>query len=203
MNAFDGIDAFWYVIAGAAVAAGGALFYWLRRLARWLAKRAKDAAKEAFADAIQEHVKPQFEAIRQNTVDRASEIKREAMDAADGVRAENDSNVAAMTEALRVHTEAEGSLVREIVREEVAPLVANIEERAQFLERVDETMRTTTVVLEQHMDRDERITADAAAALSAGQGALLQVIEEHHSAVMQKIDAHDERLARIEEKLSP
>lgn len=197
----DASGAFWYVIAGAALAFGGALVFWFRRMGRWLAKRAKSAASEAFADAIETHVKPQFEAIRKNTVDRAAEITREAAADVIRVRSENESNVAAMTEALRIHTDAEGTLVRDIVREEVAPLVANIEERAQFLERVDETMRTTTVVLEQHMDRDEQVTKDAASALTAGQNALMVVIEGHHSEVMAKIDAHDERLARIEEKL--
>lgn len=127
-----------HTIVGAAIAAfvavfAGALALKTKLGFSWLGRKIKAALKRAFVEAIDEHVAPEFEVLRQNTVDRAAEIKSEAMAAAEQVRVEAEANASRVEEALRVHTMEEGEIVRVIVKQEIEPIIEKMDQQRQEL----------------------------------------------------------------------
>ncbi len=167
--AFGAVDAAWYVVAGAAVAIGGALVFWFRRTFRWMGRRLKAAYLEWFAEAVDQHVQPQFDAIRDNTIRRAGEIRDEAAATAQHVHDEMLATAQEVKEQLRIHTAEEGELVRAIVKEEVAPIAAQLTE-------VQQTVAA-------HLGLDERRFEQAHQDLVTGQAGLVAELQSIKAAI--------------------
>ncbi len=155
---FGAVDAAWYVVAGAAVAIGGALVYWFRRTFRWLARRLKTEYLEWFREAVGRDVAPMLEAVMANSTTRATEITAEANKTALTVR-----------EELRLHTMEEGNIVRAIVKDEIAPLVVQLTE-------VQQTVTS-------HLGLDERRFEQAHQDLVTGQSELVNELQSIRAAI--------------------
>jgi hypothetical protein len=145
--AFGLNDAVWYVAAAAGAAVMLGLIATFRRLGRWGLGRIKSAYFEWFEEAIDEHVEPKFQAIREDTAARAEEVK----------------------EDLRIHTQEEGDVVRAVVNEAVAPIKAALNERAEADRRLEER-------LAEHMEHDDRVMERVGAELKSGQDALIRAL---------------------------
>lgn len=154
MFAFGIGDAFWYVVAagGAAIMLG--LVTGFRHFGRWMMGRAKAAYLSWFEEAIDTHIEPKFQRIRDETVAAAIEMKDD----------------------LRLHTQEEGEVVRVVVNEAMQPLREMLDSRAEMFSHLEDSLNATQVKLAEHMDHDDRVMERVGAQLKSGQDTLLRML---------------------------
>lgn len=149
----DGSEAFWYVVAGAALAFGGALVYCFRRSARWVIQKAKDGYLEWHAESVVTHVKPMVDELGRKIDDTADTLRAETRASAEVVKREALQQTAEVMDKLDKHTLEEGEVVRIAVREEVAPIIERFDaldsERAGQLAKNDADHAEFRQLLEQ------------------------------------------------------
>lgn len=164
-------EVWWAVWSAVAVGVLTAGYRQGRRFVRWLARRTKRAYKEWFAEAIDEHVQPQFEAIKANTKLQAAQIRSDALDAAAEVK-----------EQLRLHTLEEGEVVRAVVREELGAMTGQL----------TDLQGTVTT----HLALDERRFDEAHEALVSGQGVLVRQLQTIDASIKSAASVTDATVAR-------
>jgi hypothetical protein len=205
MIAFDGSQALWYIVAGVGAAVAVAWVASVRRFARWVGRRAKAAYFEWFREAVDEHVEPKFVALReqtevaaeevkQNSLTAAAAIKEEAIKTAVAVRDEMLATADTVKEELRVHTEEEGRIVAEIVREAIDPIKVTLDARTPLFEHLETTLTDTQSALADHMSHDEQMTEAAKRSLEAGQKRLITELAKHHKENQARFVAIEQRL---------
>jgi hypothetical protein len=137
----------WAVVSALAVMASVGFVIWMR-------KAAKKAFMAWFSIAIDTHVEPKFEGLKQQALDSAAAVKEE----------------------LRIHTAEEGAVVRLVVQEEVAPLRAILDSRNEMFDHLEGSLTATQDKLSEHMAHDDAVMERVGADLRAGQAALLRTI---------------------------
>jgi hypothetical protein len=183
-------DIWWLVVGAFVTVFAGAAAIKTKLGMSWLARRSRRAFVEWFGAAIDTHVAPKFDEIRDelhataeatqaNSRQAATVIKQEALDTSVRVREE-------MLDALRVHAEEEMPLVRQVVEEALAPLAAILDERTPLFVQIDSSLRETREVLHEHMEHDETLRAEDGKRLIVGQKQLLDTLNGHHAEAMAK-----------------